>query len=71
MVLQNKVKEFTESRGLTIYKFVQQTGIAMSTGYRLSQNPTHLPSIAVLEAICDRYEVQPSEILEWVPSDEF
>jgi DNA-binding Xre family transcriptional regulator len=66
MVLKNRVKEFTESKGLTIYKFVQQTGIAMSTGYKLSQNPSHLPSITVLQAICDRYEIQPNEIVYWI-----
>jgi DNA-binding Xre family transcriptional regulator len=66
MVLKNRVKEFTESRGITIYKFVQQTGIAMSTGYKLSQNPSHLPSITVLQAICDRYEIQPNEIVYWI-----
>jgi DNA-binding Xre family transcriptional regulator len=63
MVLKNRVKEFTESRGITIYKFIRQTGIAMSTGYKLSQNPDHLPSITVLQAICDRYEIQPNEIV--------
>jgi DNA-binding Xre family transcriptional regulator len=66
MVLKNRVKEFTESRGITIYKFIQQTGIAMSTGYKLSQNPSHLPSITVLQAICDRYEIQPNEIVYWI-----
>ena len=70
MVLKNRVKEFTEARGITLYKFIQQTGIAMSTGYKLSQNPDQLPSVAVLQAICDRYEIQPGEILEWVPSKE-
>jgi DNA-binding Xre family transcriptional regulator len=66
MVLKNRVKEFTQSRGITIYKFIQQTGIAMSTGYKLSQNPSHLPSITVLQAICDRYEIQPNEIVYWI-----
>ena len=66
MVLKNRVKEFTEARGITIYKFIQQTGIAMSTGYKLSKNPNQLPSIAVLQAICDRYEIQPNEIIYWI-----
>jgi DNA-binding Xre family transcriptional regulator len=66
MVLKNRVKEFTESRGITIYKFVQQTGIAMSTGYKLSQDTNHLPSITVLQVICDRYEIQPNEIVYWI-----
>jgi len=66
MPLQNRVREFTEERGITIYRFIQQTGIAMSTGYKLSQNPNQLPSMAVLQAICDRYEVQPTEIIYWI-----
>jgi DNA-binding Xre family transcriptional regulator len=66
MVLKNRVKEFTQSRGITIYKFIQQTGIAMSTGYKLSQNPDQLPSMAVLQAICNRYEIQPNEIVYWI-----
>ena len=63
MVLKNRVKEFTEEKGITVYRFIQQTGIAMSTGYKLSQNPDQLPSMAVLQAICDRYEIQPNEIV--------
>ena len=63
MVLKNRVKEFTEEKGITVYRFIQQTGIAMSTGYKLSQNPDQLPSMAVLQAICDRYEIQPNEII--------
>ena len=63
MVLKNRVKEFTEERGITVYRFIQQTGIAKSTGYKLSQNPNQLPSMAVLQAICDRYEIQPNEIV--------
>ncbi|MEO1185359.1 MAG: helix-turn-helix transcriptional regulator, partial [Cyanobacteria bacterium J06636_27] len=30
-------------------------------------NPTQVPHTTVLSKICDRYEIQPGEILEWVP----
>jgi len=66
MVLKNRVKEFTENKGITIYKFAKDVGISFNTGYRLSNDPTHLPSITVLEMICDRYGVQPGEIVELV-----
>ena len=63
MVLKNRVKEFTKNKGITIYKFAKDVGISFNTGYRLSNDPTHLPSITVLQAICDRYEIQPNEII--------
>ncbi len=34
--------------------------------YDLYNNPDQLPSSAVLSKICDAYEVQPGELLEWV-----
>jgi DNA-binding Xre family transcriptional regulator len=64
--LQNKVKSFLEERNLTVYRFIQETGIAPATGYKLAQKSSYLPSIRVLEAICDKYRVQPGELLEWV-----
>ncbi|MFM7448533.1 MAG: helix-turn-helix domain-containing protein [Leptolyngbyaceae cyanobacterium] len=63
--MRNKVKAFLESRGLTAYQFIKETGIAPATGYKLAKDPDHLPGIRVLEAICDKYQVQPNEIIEW------
>ena len=63
MVLKNRVKEFTENKGITIYTFAKDVGISFNTGYRLSNDPDHLPSITVLEAICDYYKVDPNEII--------
>lgn len=66
MVLKNRVKEFTKNRGITVYRFIKDTGIAPNTGYKLARDADHLPSITVLETICDRYGVQPNEIVELV-----
>jgi DNA-binding Xre family transcriptional regulator len=63
--MKNRVKQFLEERQITPYRFIKDTGIAPTTGYRLAKDPDHLPSITVLAAICDRYEVQPSEIVYW------
>jgi DNA-binding Xre family transcriptional regulator len=42
----------------------------LSLSRRLSSihaiNPEYLPSIRVLEVICDTYKVQPGDIVEWV-----
>uniref|UniRef100_UPI001D01A7DC helix-turn-helix domain-containing protein n=1 Tax=Nostoc sp. MG11 TaxID=2721166 RepID=UPI001D01A7DC len=40
------------------------------TAYDLYNNPDQLPSSTVLSKICDTYEVQPGEVLEWVPKSE-
>lgn len=65
----NKVKPFLESRGMSVYKFIQDTGVAPATGYKLAKSPSYLPGIRVLEVICDTYQVQPGEIVEWVPGN--
>jgi DNA-binding Xre family transcriptional regulator len=66
MPMRNKIKEFLENRQMSAYRFIQETGIAPATGYKLAKDESHLPSIRVLEVICDRYRVQPNEIVEWV-----
>lgn len=67
--MRNKIKQFLESRDLSAYRLVKDTGISDTTGYRLAADPTYVPSAKVLEAICEAYNVQPGEILEWVPRD--
>ena len=64
--MRNKIKQFLDSRGITPYKFRQDTGIAQRTAYDLYNNPEQIPSSTVLDKICDAYEVQPGELLEWV-----
>lgn len=69
--MRNKIKEFVDRRGLTAYQFIKETGIAPGTGYKLYKDSKHRPSPDVLEAICDTYEIQPNEILEWVKDEPF
>jgi len=71
MPVKNRIKDFLAERGLSVYRFKRDTGIASRTAYDLSNNPSQLPSSTVLSKICDAYEVQPNEILVWVkPSSE-
>lgn len=71
MPVRNKIKEFVDGRGLTAYQFIKETGIAPGTGYKLYKDSKHRPSPDVLEAICDTYEIQPNEVLEWVKDEPF
>lgn len=66
MPVINKVKSFLDNRGVTPYRFQKDVGIAQRTAYDLYNNPDQLPSSTVLSKICDAYEIQPNEILEWV-----
>ena len=68
--MRNKIKEFVESRNMSVYAFREKTGIANKTAYDLVNTPTQIPSGNVITKICDAFEVQPNEILEWIPSTE-
>lgn len=65
--MRNKIKQFLDDRGITPYQFRKDTGVAQRTAYDLYNNPEQLPSSTVLGKICDTYEVQPGELLEWIP----
>ena len=68
--MRNKIKGFVESQGISVYAFREKTGIANKTAYDLVNTPTQIPSGNVIAKICDAFQVQPNEILEWVPNDE-
>ena len=66
MPMINKVKNLVDSKGISVYRFRQETGISSTTDYELYNNPKHLPSIRVLERICDAYGIQTNDVLEIV-----
>ena len=70
MSVKNRIKEFVDSRGMSVYRFRADTGISQKTAYDLYNNPFQLPNSSVLTKICDTYRVQPNEILIWLPSDD-
>jgi len=70
MPVKNRIKEFLDARGLSVYRCQKEVGIAQRTAYDLSNNPSQLPSSTVLSKICDAYRVQPNEILVWVPPED-
>ncbi|NET32956.1 MAG: helix-turn-helix transcriptional regulator [Cyanothece sp. SIO1E1] len=70
MAMKNKIKEFLDGRGITVYKFRQDTGLANKTAYDLYNNPFQYPAKGVMEKICKTYKIQPGILLEWVPDTE-
>lgn len=67
MPVINTIKEFVDARGLTVYRFWRDTGIAQATAYRLYRNPNVLPAGSVMEAICETYDCQPGDFLLYTP----
>lgn len=65
-VIRNKVKQFVEERGDTLYKAAQKTGISQTTMYALAKNPQQIPDSNTLNALCTHYKAQPGAFLEWV-----
>jgi len=68
--MRNRVKELVDSRGLTVYRFWQETGISRNTAYELYNNPDRYPMADVMEAICRTYKVTPSDVIEWIPDED-
>lgn len=61
----NRIGKFIEHRGISRYRFWQDTKLGRDTAYRLCNDPTYIPTGAVLDKICSTYRLQPGEFLEW------
>jgi DNA-binding Xre family transcriptional regulator len=68
--MRNRIKEFVDSRGMSVYQFWQETGISRTTAYSLYNNSAQYLGRDVMDAICSRYKIQPDALLEWIPSEE-
>jgi DNA-binding Xre family transcriptional regulator len=70
MSMQNKVKELVRVKGITPYRFWKDVGCSRDVAYKLVNDSSYIPRENVLEAICRAYNVQPGDLLEYVPSGE-
>ena len=66
MAIKNKIKRLVDDMGIPRYKFAQDTGVALNTAYYLYKNPNQIPTADVMEKICDRYDLQPGDLLEYI-----
>ena len=66
--MRNKVKQFVDGKGISVYQFWQETGISRTTAYSLYNRPEQYLARDVMDAICTQYNVQPGELLEWIPA---
>lgn len=65
-MLKNRIQSLLKSRRITAYRFIKETGIGATLGYELARDPAKIPSVAIIEKICDTYKIQPSEIIDWI-----
>jgi len=65
MAVFNRIREFIEKQGISRYRFWQDTQLGRDTAYRLCNDPSYIPTGAVLDKICSTYKVQPGEFLGW------
>lgn len=61
----NKIHEFIQNRGISRYRFWQDTQLGRDTAYRLCNDPSYIPTGNVLDKICSTYKIQPGDFLEW------
>lgn len=68
MIVYNKLATLLQNRKMT-WKELCNSGIATNTPQKFSQNrPISTES---LNKVCEYLKVQPSEIMEWIPDEEY
>jgi putative transcriptional regulator len=58
-----------ERKGWTPYRLARETGLTVPTAYRLADRTIRFGRFTAetLDRICAALDVQPGELLEWVP----
>mgnify|MGYP002716001828 CR=1 FL=1 len=75
MTVINRIKEFVDSRGMTVYQFWKAAssagGLTEPTAYRLYKDPFAIPSGKVMDSIYKAFpEVNPGDLLAFIPDEE-
>jgi putative transcriptional regulator len=69
-VIRLRLAEVLAERGWTPYRLARETGLTVPTAYRLADPALRFGRFTAdtLERLCAALEVQPGDLLEWVPS---
>lgn len=68
MIIYDKLAIILKERNM-IWKDLCKCGISTNVPTKFSQNRTI--STDTLDKVCEFLQVQPSEIMEWIPNDEY
>jgi DNA-binding Xre family transcriptional regulator len=69
MAVRLRVADLMESRGISAYALGKGAGLGYPTAYRLSRPGGEFGRLEqeTLNRLCEFFEVQPGELLEWTP----
>lgn len=68
MIIYDKLANLLKERNMT-WKDLCQSGISTNVPTKFSQNRTI--STDTLDKVCEYLQVQPSDIMEWIPNEEY
>jgi putative transcriptional regulator len=68
-VIRLRLADLLAERGWTPYRLARETGLTIPTAYRLADVSLRFGRFTAdtLDRLCAALEVQPGELLEWVP----
>jgi DNA-binding Xre family transcriptional regulator len=67
--MRNKIGEIVRGKGITPYRFWKDVGCSRDVAYKLVNDSSYIPRENVLTAICRVYNLQPGDLLEYVPDE--
>ncbi len=70
MIVYDKLLALFKERGMTTY-VLQKTGLVSHSGYTAMKNHTGGPDYKVLSRLCEVLQVQPGDLMEWIPDEEW
>lgn len=65
--MRNRIKGIVERKGITPYRFWKDVGCSRDVAYKLFNDSSYIPRETVLEAICRAYDLQPGDLIEYIP----
>ena len=66
-MIKLKVPELMNKKGLSITDLMRQAHIAYTTAHRISKGKADSISFEVLNSLCEVFDVQVKDILEYIP----
>lgn len=66
-MIKLKVPELMTKKGLNITDLMRQANIAYTTAHRISKGKADSISFEVLNSLCEVFNVQVKDILEYIP----
>jgi putative transcriptional regulator len=69
-VIKLRVPELLKERGLNASNLMREAKLAYATAYKLSKGRSKGISFDVLNSLCQVFDVEVGEILEYIPDNE-